>query len=182
MMTECGRGWVTLLPGLGRQWLEELRGWKKKLTRGSSSILKESGTSWNSSRCVIAAVKGESPLVSAGAHWLRQGCYKEMLPRRNWDRNILFSLLCSFAYHARKDWPERTSEQIVTNEYICRWMAILQKHGKNSCPDLPSIKDNPAENIGQAGSQKKWAESGQTWTRWDQTTTTSPNFPLNNAD
>uniref|UniRef100_A0A673MCA3 Solute carrier family 17 member 9-like n=1 Tax=Sinocyclocheilus rhinocerous TaxID=307959 RepID=A0A673MCA3_9TELE len=38
-------------------------------------------------------------------------------------------------------------------------MAILQKHGKNSCPDLASIKENPADNIGQAGSQKKWAES-----------------------
>uniref|UniRef100_A0A671QT97 Solute carrier family 17 member 9b n=1 Tax=Sinocyclocheilus anshuiensis TaxID=1608454 RepID=A0A671QT97_9TELE len=35
-------------------------------------------------------------------------------------------------------------------------MAILQKHGKNSCPDLASIKENPADNIGQAGSQKKW--------------------------
>uniref|UniRef100_A0A671KC37 Solute carrier family 17 member 9-like n=1 Tax=Sinocyclocheilus anshuiensis TaxID=1608454 RepID=A0A671KC37_9TELE len=44
-------------------------------------------------------------------------------------------------------------------------MAILQKHGKNSCPDLASIKENPADNIGQAGSQKKWAESSQNWTR-----------------
>jgi len=44
-------------------------------------------------------------------------------------------------------------------------MAILQKHGKNSCPDLASIKENPSENIGQAGSQKKWPESSQTWTR-----------------
>ncbi|XP_016429798.1 solute carrier family 17 member 9b [Sinocyclocheilus rhinocerous] len=44
-------------------------------------------------------------------------------------------------------------------------MAILQKHGKNSCPDLASIKENPADNIGQTGSQKKWAESSQNWTR-----------------
>ncbi|RXN11268.1 solute carrier family 17 member 9 [Labeo rohita] len=44
-------------------------------------------------------------------------------------------------------------------------MAILQKHGKNSCPDLVSIKEKPADNIGQAGSQKKWAESSQNWTR-----------------
>lgn len=61
----CGRGWVTLLPGLKRQWLEELRGWKKKLTRGSSSTLQESGKSSNSSRCVIAAVKAEGPVIYA---------------------------------------------------------------------------------------------------------------------
>jgi len=39
---------------------------KKELTRGSSSTLQESGKSRNSSRCVTAAVKAESPLVSAG--------------------------------------------------------------------------------------------------------------------
>ncbi|XP_056588220.1 solute carrier family 17 member 9b [Triplophysa dalaica] len=44
-------------------------------------------------------------------------------------------------------------------------MAILQKHGKNSSPDLASIKESPADNFAQAGSQKKWAESSPYWTR-----------------
>ncbi|XP_026862802.2 solute carrier family 17 member 9b isoform X2 [Electrophorus electricus] len=44
-------------------------------------------------------------------------------------------------------------------------MAVLQKHGKTSCPDLPNVNDNPADNCGPAGSQKKWPESNQNWSR-----------------
>ncbi|TRY84727.1 hypothetical protein DNTS_027426 [Danionella cerebrum] len=44
-------------------------------------------------------------------------------------------------------------------------MAILQKHGKNSCPDLVSVKEKPADNLGPVGSPKKWTETSQNWTR-----------------
>ncbi|XP_017343084.1 solute carrier family 17 member 9b [Ictalurus punctatus] len=44
-------------------------------------------------------------------------------------------------------------------------MAILQKHGKNSSPDLASVKDSPADNFEGVGHQKKWPESSQNWSR-----------------
>lgn len=45
-------------------------------------------------------------------------------------------------------------------------MAILQKHGKNSSPDLAGVKDGSADNFESAGHQKKWPESTQSWSRW----------------
>lgn len=45
-------------------------------------------------------------------------------------------------------------------------MAILQKHGKNSSPDLASVKDKPEDDFEGAGHQKKWPESSQNWSRW----------------
>ncbi|GAA6077314.1 solute carrier family 17 member 9b isoform X1 [Tachysurus ichikawai] len=44
-------------------------------------------------------------------------------------------------------------------------MAILQKHGKNSSPDLASVKDGSADHFEAVGHQKKWPESNQCWSR-----------------
>lgn len=92
-------------------------------------------------------------------------CFRQQTPRET-------SLFHCFAFLpvtlAQTD--PRGHTQKDAGKDICRWMAILQKHGKNSCPDLSSIKEDPADNIGAAGSQKKWTESSQNWTRWDHLT------------
>lgn len=44
-------------------------------------------------------------------------------------------------------------------------MALLQKHGKNSGPDLASANDSPAEHFGTDGVQKKWPEQSLNWSR-----------------
>ncbi|KAK0148189.1 Solute carrier family 17 member 9 [Merluccius polli] len=46
-------------------------------------------------------------------------------------------------------------------------MAIIQKHGKNSCPDLVCSKDPPPADQpgGPSGAQRKWVEHNANWSR-----------------
>ena len=45
-----------------------------------------------------------------------------------------------------------------------RWMAVIQKYGKNFGPDLVSHKENQ-DKIGAPGSNKKWSEHNSNWSR-----------------
>uniref|UniRef100_A0A4W5K7S3 Major facilitator superfamily (MFS) profile domain-containing protein n=1 Tax=Hucho hucho TaxID=62062 RepID=A0A4W5K7S3_9TELE len=45
-------------------------------------------------------------------------------------------------------------------------MAILQKHGKISGPDLVCLKETPSDKLGDAGGhQKNWSEQNTNWPR-----------------
>lgn len=47
-----------------------------------------------------------------------------------------------------------------------RWMAVIQKHGKNYNPDLVCHKENyPSDKIGVPGCHKKWSEHNTNWSR-----------------
>lgn len=143
---------------------EELRGWRK-LTRGLSSSRqtpgKESTLPSSPLHPVVRLYLSLSGYYSHGYDYQKEMNHSLHLFGPDWTK------FCFSHPRALLSTPSALNSWVraVVNINSSRWMAILQKHGKNSNPDLVCLKEIPPDKIGATGCQKKWSDQNTTWPR-----------------